>query len=63
MEGRGTGQATSRTAGGPGLEPGKRPLTEALPTAGEADAAQSYSPPGPLPPTSAELETAEHARL
>src|SRR5256885_15097701 len=61
VEDRGTGQATGSTAGGPG--PGKRTLTEALPVAGEVDAAQGYSPPGPLPPTGAELEAAEHARL
>jgi hypothetical protein len=63
VEGRGPGQATRSTAEGPGLGPGKRTLTEGLPVAGEANAAQSYSPPGPLPPTGAELEAAEHARL
>ena len=61
MEGRGAGQATSGTAGG--LGPGKRTLTEILPTAGESDAGPSYSPPGPLPPTGAELEAVEHGRL
>jgi hypothetical protein len=61
VEDRGAGQATGSTEGGPG--PGKRTLTEALPAAGDADAAQSYSPPGPLPPTGAALDAAEHARL
>lgn len=60
-EDRGAGQTTSNTVTGPG--PGKRTLTEALPAADGADAVQGYSPPGPLPPTGAELEAAEHARL
>jgi hypothetical protein len=61
VDDRGAGQTTSGAAAG--LAPGKRTLTEALPMIGGTNAPQDYSPPGPLPPTGAELEAAEHARL
>lgn len=57
----GDGVAGPTTNSAAGLAPGKRTLTEALPMAGGAT--PDYAPPGPLPPTGAELELAEQARL
>lgn len=61
VDDRGAGQTTRGAEAG--LAPGKRTLTEALSMSDGANAAQDYSPPGPLPPTGAELEVAEQGRL